>query len=234
MVLLEQRLVYFSYVIDYLRLKTLLGLDHQPLRGLNYRSHAAETGKALPRFPVFAFKNPAPRRCFTPNLEHSLSPIRVDPGHPRGHRLRAQSGPKGVGHLAFLGMFWGCPVPQKRKLKGSPITDVERRWKPSMFLILTSLSPAEAVRTGFHRTLRRSLFNCSEYLVRCPSSQYVWSSVLFRAPWRRSRSSASTVFNSVHVGRWKAQFAQKRHAYEPMIDLNGFRFLFGSIFLLGK
>ena len=26
--------------------------------GLNYRSHAAETGKDLPRFPVFAFKNP--------------------------------------------------------------------------------------------------------------------------------------------------------------------------------
>lgn len=29
------------------------------IMGLNYRSHAAETGKALPRFPVFAFKNPA-------------------------------------------------------------------------------------------------------------------------------------------------------------------------------
>jgi len=29
------------------------------IMGLNYRSHAAETGKDLPRFPVFAFKNPA-------------------------------------------------------------------------------------------------------------------------------------------------------------------------------
>ncbi|OLP91273.1 hypothetical protein AK812_SmicGene27044 [Symbiodinium microadriaticum] len=27
--------------------------------GLNYRSHAKETGKELPKFPVFAFKNPA-------------------------------------------------------------------------------------------------------------------------------------------------------------------------------
>ena len=27
--------------------------------GLNYRSHALETKKELPRFPVFAFKNPA-------------------------------------------------------------------------------------------------------------------------------------------------------------------------------
>mmetsp|Transcript_74688 Transcript_74688/g.207652 ORF Transcript_74688/g.207652 Transcript_74688/m.207652 type:complete len:315 (+) Transcript_74688:68-1012(+) len=27
--------------------------------GLNYRSHAAETGKELPRFPVFAYKNPS-------------------------------------------------------------------------------------------------------------------------------------------------------------------------------
>lgn len=29
------------------------------IMGLNYRSHAAEVGKELPRFPVFAFKNPA-------------------------------------------------------------------------------------------------------------------------------------------------------------------------------
>ncbi|CAJ1412441.1 unnamed protein product, partial [Effrenium voratum] len=29
------------------------------IMGLNYRSHAAEVEKELPRFPVFAFKNPA-------------------------------------------------------------------------------------------------------------------------------------------------------------------------------
>eukprot|EP00931_Biecheleriopsis_adriatica_P087924 TRINITY_DN62326_c0_g1_i1.p1 TRINITY_DN62326_c0_g1~~TRINITY_DN62326_c0_g1_i1.p1 ORF type:complete len:329 (-),score=65.64 TRINITY_DN62326_c0_g1_i1:82-1038(-) len=39
-----------------------LPVDPSPaviIMGLNYRSHAAETGSELPRFPVFAFKNPA-------------------------------------------------------------------------------------------------------------------------------------------------------------------------------
>ena len=50
-------------------------------QGLNYRSHAAETGKDLPRFPVFAFKNPASSAeigLIIPGWEHwRLKPLDV-------------------------------------------------------------------------------------------------------------------------------------------------------------